>query len=365
MAAQDKQGYPYFMLKEIYEQPQVMANTMDGMVSEQGIDMAAVGLTPLLQTIRRVYISGCGTAYHAGLVGGYAIEKWAGVPIEVEIASEFSRRHLVWEPEALLIVISQSGETSDTLGVVEAAKRHNIPVLAVTNVQNSTIARKADYRIYTQAGPEIAIASTKAYISQITVMYMLAMEMAKIRNQKSAEDIKHLAAELLSVPDHIQGILADTEPIKRVAEAYYQAQTIFYLGRNFDAATAKEGALKLKETSYIHAEAYPTGEIKHGPMALVEQNVPVVMVNTQPNVADISFAVADVLMKQGGSIIMVCSARQAENASAYAYCLTVPDMDTDLTPLCTVIVLQLLAYYIAVRKGNDVDSPRHLVKAVI
>lgn len=365
--AAEKGGYEHFMLKEIHEQAKAIRNTMTKRIAG---DNSAIMLdelkwtTEFLSSFKKVFIVACGTAYHAGLVGKYYIEKLARIPVECDIASEFRYRQPIIDDETLTIVVSQSGETSDTLAALKEAKRLGSHTLAVTNVVGSSVAREADQTIYTWAGPEIAVASTKAYTTQLIVMLMLALYMAQLKKSVAADRLAEIIAGLQNIPAQINETLEDTEPIKMFAVKYANVEDAFFIGRLLDYYVALEGSLKLKEISYIHAEAYAAGELKHGPLALIVPGVPIVAIATQKSVYEKT--VSNIKeMKARGAVVIGISARQDYELVKYVdYVIKVPEADELLNPLLTVIPLQLLAYYVAIARGNDVDKPRNLAKSV-
>ena len=360
----EKGGYEHFMLKEIYEQPRVLTETLRGMINRGMVDMRDIDAEKILSTVEKIYIVACGTAYHAGLVGRYAIEKLARIPVETDIASEFRYRDILWQPHSLMIVISQSGETADTLAALREAKRHGVPVLAVTNVVGSSVAREADAVIYTHAGPEIAVASTKAYISQILVMYLLALQLAGQQHKADKSELIRLSAVLPQLEGLVEAVLAQEESIRRLAEKYRTVESTFFLGRGLDYAVAMEGALKLKEISYIHAEAYAAGELKHGPLALIDQGVPVLALITQDALVDKSISNIKEVKARGAVVVAICKQNLVEACQDCDECIVLPDIDPFLAPLLAVVPLQLFAYYMAVYRGTDVDKPKNLAKSV-
>ncbi|MDO4539473.1 MAG: glutamine--fructose-6-phosphate transaminase (isomerizing) [Syntrophomonadaceae bacterium] len=360
----EKGGYEHFMLKEIHEQPRVLTETLRGMIGEDGsVDMSGSGAEHLLREVKKIYIVACGTAYHAGLIGRYAIEKLARIPVEADIASEFRYRDVLWQPQTLMIVISQSGETADTLAALREAHRHGVPVLAVTNVVGSSVAREADAVIYTHAGPEIAVASTKAYISQILVMYLLALQLARPRPE-AGDGIRRLSAELLKLPAQVEAVLKQEAQVKALAQKYQDVQSTFFLGRGLDFAVAMEGALKLKEISYVHAEAYAAGELKHGPLALIDHGVPVLALITQSHLVDKSISNIKEVKARGAVVIAICPGNLAGACAECDEQILLPDIDDFLSPLAAVVPLQLFAYYMAVFRQADVDKPKNLAKSV-
>ncbi len=356
--------YQHFMIKEIHEQPQTVKLELGSYFKNDLVDLEALGIDELLNGVQKIYMIGCGTAYHAGLVGRTLIEKLAKIPVESDIASEFGYRDIPWGKNELMVVITQSGETTDTLVALREAKRNNIPVLAITNVKDSTIAREADKAIYTQAGPEISIASTKAYTSQLVVMYLLALYLAKKQGTVDEATLKEIGKELSKIDSYLESIFDQEEAILEIAGQYYAMETTFFLGRGLDAAVAREGALKLKETSYIHAEAYPTGELKHGPIALVTDGLPVVTVITQDHMVEKSMANIREIKERGGKVIAVCKENLVRECRECDEIMIIPDVNPLITPILSVVPLQMFAYYVATLRGNDVDKPRNLTKSV-
>ena len=360
----EKNGYPHFMLKEIHEQPRALRDTMRGRIADGRIEFPDVQLDLFLQDVQKVFIVGCGTAYHAGMVGRYLIEKLARVPVEVDIASEFRYREVLWPEKSILIVVSQSGETADTLAVLREAKRRGVKILAVTNVVGSSVAREADAVLYTWAGPEISVASTKAYSTQVLLMYMIAIFMAEQRGTLPPEVITGMVKELAALPDKILQVLECSAGVEAITGKYHQASSAFFLGRGLDHMIALEGALKLKEISYIHAEAYAAGELKHGTLALIEEGVPVISLITQDDLQDKMMSNIKEVKARKGTIIGITKEGMAKIIEEYNEVITIPNADQLFTPLLSVIPLQLLAYHMAVARGCDVDNPRNLAKSV-
>jgi glucosamine--fructose-6-phosphate aminotransferase (isomerizing) len=365
--AAEKGGFAHFMLKEIYEQPKAVRDTLTGRLDKDGKGVTFNELNwtaDELKAINKIFIVACGTAYHAGIVGKYYLEKLARIPVEVDIASEFRYRSPIIDSSCLCIFVSQSGETSDTLEALKEARRLGARTVAVTNVVGSSISREADQTIYTYAGPEIAVASTKAYTTQLVVMLLLAMYVAKLRGKISAEKMSTLVTCIKNVPEQIHKILENVEPIKVFATQYGSCEDAFFLGRSLDYAVALEGALKLKEISYIHAEAYAAGELKHGTLALIVEGVPVIVLATQPHVYDKTISNLQEVKARDAIVIgigMEGDKKLAQHADSVIY---VPRTDEDLAPILAVIPLQLIAYYAALTRGCDVDKPRNLAKSV-
>ena len=365
--AAEKGGYEHFMLKEIHEQPKAVRDTMSARLAK---DDSAVVLDELkwnedfLNSFHKIFIVACGTAYHAGLVGKYYIERLARIPVECDIASEFRYRSPIIDDCTLTIVISQSGETIDTLAALKEAKRLGSKTLAVTNVVGSSIAREADQVIYTWAGPEIAVASTKAYTTQLIVMFMLALYMAGIRRTLPAARIHELIGKLREIPAQISETLEDVEPIKTFAKVYGFNEDVFFIGRSLDYDVALEGSLKLKEISYIHAEAYAAGELKHGTLALIVEGIPVIALATQKSVYEKTLSNIKEVKARDAVVIGIAAANDTELEKYVDHVIKVPETDELLIPLLTVVPLQLLAYYAAITRGSDVDKPRNLAKSV-
>ncbi|WP_066637944.1 glutamine--fructose-6-phosphate transaminase (isomerizing) [Desulfolucanica intricata] len=363
----EKHGYEHFMLKEIFEQPKVLRDTLRGRISDDNaaVVLDEISLTPEeIKNTNKIFITACGTAYHAGLVGKYVIEKLARLPVEVDIASEFRYREPIIEPGSLVIVVSQSGETADTLAALREAHRQGAKVIAITNVVDSSIAREADEVIYTWAGPEIAVASTKAYTTQLTAMYLLALHFAGIRGTQEPEEIKRIITDMRNISRGVESILASTEHIEAFAGHYASCEDAFFIGRGLDYTVAMEGSLKLKEISYIHAEAYAAGELKHGTLALIVENVPVVALATQPALLEKMISNIKEVHARGASIIALALEGMTEIEEVAERVIYVPKIHPILTSVLTVVPLQLLAYYMAVARGCDVDKPRNLAKAV-
>lgn len=365
--AAEKGGFEHFMLKEIYEQPKAMRDTLTGRLDAEQlrIDFPELSWTAEeLEDINKIFIVACGTAYHAGIVGKYYLEKLARVPVEVDIASEFRYRDPLVDGNSLTIVISQSGETSDTLAALREAKRLGARTLAVTNVVGSSIAREADQVVYTYAGPEIAVASTKAYTTQLLAMLLLAVYIGRLRGQLAPEQEQQLARGLSSVPEQIHQMLENVDQIKVFAREYGSSEDAFFLGRSLDYAVALEGALKLKEISYIHAEAYAAGELKHGTLALIVAGVPVIVLATQMDVYDKVVSNLQEVKAREAVVIAIGFEGDASLAKYADHVIYIPHTDKYLAPLLAVLPLQLLAYYAALTRGCDVDKPRNLAKSV-
>lgn len=365
--AAEKGGYEHFMLKEINEQPKAVRDTMSQRITA---DKKAISFEELawdadyLNLFNKIYIVACGTAYHAGLVGKYYIEKLARVLVEVDVASEFRYRDPIVDEHTLLIVVSQSGETSDTLAALKESKRRGAKTLAITNVVGSSVAREADQVVYTWAGPEIAVASTKAYTTQLVLFFMLALYMAEIKQSITAERTAQLVAQLHEIPAQVSEILSDVDPIKTFAKQYGFNEDVFYIGRGLDYAVSLEGALKLKEISYIHAEAYAAGELKHGTLALIVEGVPVIALATQRNVYEKTLSNIKEVKARDAVVIGIAAEGDTELKKYVDHVMHVPATDEFIMPILSVIPLQLLAYYAAITRGCDVDKPRNLAKSV-
>ena len=363
--AAEKGGYPHFMLKEINEQPAAITATVSPRVENGLPDLRVPELTDeRLRRIGTVHLVGCGTAMHAGMVGKAAIEALARVPAQVEIASEFRYRNPILRPEDLVIIISQSGETSDTLAALKLAKSRGVPVLAIVNVVGSSIARAADYVMYTYAGPEIAVASTKAYMVQMCVLYLFALRLAYARGMQTDAEIRRLTAELLRAGEVIKPRLADCEQIKYLASRFVNTQSCFFIGRGFDYSLSLEGSLKLKEISYVHSDAYAAGELKHGTISLVTDGVPVIALATQKQVYEKTISNAKETKSRGAKVLLFTTRDAVVPDGVADYVVRLDDYDDLLMPLQLIVLLQLFAYYMAVLRGCDVDKPRNLAKSV-
>ncbi len=363
--AAEKGGYPHFMLKEINEQPAAITATVSPRVENGLPDLRVPELTDeRLRRIGTVHLVGCGTAMHAGMVGKAAIEALARVSAQVEIASEFRYRNPILRPEDLVIIISQSGETSDTLAALKLAKSRGVPVLAIVNVVGSSIARAADYVMYTYAGPEIAVASTKAYMVQMCVLYLFALRLAYARGMQTDAEIRRLTAELLRAGEVIKPRLADCEQIKYLASRFVNTQSCFFIGRGFDYSLSLEGSLKLKEISYVHSDAYAAGELKHGTISLVTDGVPVIALATQKQVYEKTISNAKETKSRGAKVLLFTTRDAVVPDGVADYVVRLDDYDDLLMPLQLIVPLQLFAYYMAVLRGCDVDKPRNLAKSV-
>jgi len=362
-----KGGYKHFLLKEIHEQPTAIIDTLRGRLNQ---DAASVtlgelnGLEKEIAGLQKVTIVACGTAWHAGLIGRCAIERLARLPVDVDYGSEYRYRDPIIDSSTLMIVVSQSGETADTLAAVEAAHERGAKVLAICNVLDSSIARKSDYVLYTHAGPEISVASTKAFTTQLAAFYLLAIWMGRCRGALSKEQEAGYVQALTELPRLIETALKEEETIARVARQLSAVSDVLYLGRNVNFPVALEGALKLKEISYIHAEGYPSGEMKHGPIALIDEQMPVVVIIPKDEVYGKTLSNLKEVESRGGRILAVTDAADAELERISEWVVAVPKTDSLLMPVVLAIPLQLLAYYVAVERGSDVDQPRNLAKSV-
>lgn len=368
-ASAEKAGYDHFMRKEMHEQPRALKDTLSSRISldNRYVQLNEVSLTPQqIKDFTRIKMVGCGTAYHAGIVGKYLIEKLVRIPVEVDIASEFRYRDPLLDERTLVVVISQSGETADTLAALREAKRKGARVLAVTNVVGSSISREADDVLYTWAGPEIAVASTKAYTTQLICMYLLGLYLAQVRRTLSEEEIATMITHLRQLPQQVQMILNREQQIKKLAETYTRSEleNIFFIGRGLDYAVAMEGSLKLKEITYIHAEAYAAGELKHGTFALIEEGFPIIALGTQESLLEKTVNNVKELKARGATVIGLALEGDTQLQECVDEIIHLPRTHNDLTSILAVIPLQLLAYYAAVTRGTNVDQPRNLTKAV-
>ena len=365
MEAAEKGGYPHFMLKEINEQPAAITATVSPRVENGLPDLRIPELSDeVLRGIGTIHLVACGTAMHAGMVGKAAIEALARVPAEVDIASEFRYRNPILRPNDLVIIISQSGETSDTLAALKLAKSRGVPVLAIVNVVGSSIARAADHVLYTYAGPEIAVASTKAYMVQMCVLYLFAFRLALARGEQTEAEIRRLTAELLRASEVIKPRLADCEQIKYLASRFVNTQSCFFIGRGFDYSLSLEGSLKLKEISYVHSDAYAAGELKHGTISLITEGVPVIALATQKQVYEKTISNAKETKSRGAKVLLFTTKNAVVPEGVADHVVRLDDYDDLLMPLQLIVPLQLFAYYMAVLRGCDVDKPRNLAKSV-
>ena len=362
--AAEKGGWEHFMLKEIHEQPKVIADTINSAVHDGEIDFTEVGLSDkALKKIKGVVIVGCGSAYHAGVVMQYVIEDLARLPVRVELASEYRYRNPVVNGE-LVIVISQSGETADSLAAMREAHKNGLKTLAIVNVLGSSIAREADYVFYTKAGPEISVATTKAYSAQLVAGYLLAIKLAKVRKTVSEECGKALLSELCSIPEKVKELLNSKQEIQKFASETMDRSDVFFIGRGTDYAVSIEGSLKLKEISYIHSEAYAAGELKHGTISLIEKGTLVFGVLTQKGLVEKTISNLEETASRGALIAAVAAENVSVESTGIKNVFRIPLTDMHFTPSLAVIPLQLFAYYLSVLRGNDVDKPRNLAKSV-
>ena len=361
----EKGGYEHFMLKEIHEQPRAVRDTIGAYVKDGKIDLSETGLTDeKLQEIERIYIVACGSAYHVGMVGKYVIEELADIPVEVDLASEFRYRNPKLVKNSLVVIVSQSGETADSLAALRLAKERKIPVLGIVNVVGSSIARESDYILYTYAGPEISVATTKAYSTQLIAMYLLAIQAAKVKDVIAEERYAALIEELGTLPEKIQKTLDDKERIQWFASKYANAKDVFFIGRGIDYAISMEGSLKMKEISYIHSEAYAAGELKHGTISLIEDGILVVGVATQAALFEKTISNM-VEVKSRGAYLMGLTTYGNYNIEDTAdFAVYVPQTESFFATSLAFVPLQLMGYYVSVAKGLDVDKPRNLAKSV-
>ena len=363
--AAEKAGYEHFMLKEMYEQPKTVSDTLTPRVKGNDIVIEELNMTDEeLKAINKIHIVACGSAYHAGMTGKYVLEGIARIPVEVDLASEFRYRDPILEEGAMVIVISQSGETADTLAALREAKARGCKVLGIVNVVGSSIAREADNVMYTWAGPEIAVATTKAYTAQLIAMYLLAMKLGKVRGKLSEETFASLLGDLKRLPDQIELLLNNKNKIQRFANRYIGAKDVFFIGRGIDYAISLEGSLKLKEISYIHSEAYAAGELKHGTISLIEEGTLVAAVSTQPDLYAKTISNMVEVKARGAFVLAVTCEGNTEIEKAADYVIYIPETNQYFANSLAIIPLQLFGYYVAVGKGCDVDKPRNLAKSV-
>ncbi len=363
----EKGGYDHFMQKEIFEQPRAITDTIGTRINESGqdVDLDGIGFSrEELDGLQGVTLVACGTSYYASLLGKYMIEQLAGIPCEVDLASEFRYRKPIVGSKRIVIPVSQSGETADTLAAVEEAKRQGARVLAICNVRESTIARVSDDVLYTHAGPEIGVASTKAFVTQAVALYLIALKFGIVRKRLAGDELRTRLHDAMRLPRMVEGVLGLDEAIQRVARRYFKAEDFLFLGRGMMYPIAMEGALKLKEISYIHAEGYAAGEMKHGPIALIDENMPVVVIATKGELHDKLVSNLEQVRTRDGQVIAIASKGDDEIAAKANEVLYVDDLGEFLTSILVVVPLQLLAYHIATLKGTDVDQPRNLAKSV-
>jgi len=365
----EKGGYDHFMLKEIHEQPETIRNAMRGRLLQEEGTAKLGGLRDVidkLRNARRIIISACGTSWHAGLIGEYMLEQYARIPVEVEYASEFRYRNPVIYKDDVLFLISQSGETADTLAALREAKRKGATVLGIVNVVGSTIARESHGGIYIHAGPEIGVASTKAFTAQLTVLSLLTLMLGRMSTASglSIGDGKNIAQELLAIPDKVSQILKDTKQVIDIAEEFKDYRNFLYLGRGYNFPVALEGALKLKEISYIHAEGYPAAEMKHGPIALIDKDMPVVFIAPHDETYEKIISNIEEVRARKGRVIAITNEEDTKLSELAEFVIKIPKALNFLMPILSIVPLQLLAYYIAVKRGCNVDQPRNLAKSV-
>ncbi len=363
--AAEKAGFEHFMMKEIHEQPKVVGDTLNSVLKDGQFDLSSVGLSEEeIKDISQIYIVACGSAYHVGIAAQYVIEDLAKIPVRVELGSEFRYRNPLLDPKGLVIVISQSGETADSLAALRESKEKGVRTMAIVNVVGSSIAREADSVFYTLAGPEIAVATTKAYSTQLMATYILALQFAKVRGEISDETYKNMIAELQTIPDKIAKILDDKERIQWFASKQANAHDVFFVGRGIDYAICMEGSLKMKEISYIHSEAYAAGELKHGTISLIEDDILVVGVLTQPDLYEKTISNMVECRGRGAYLMGLTTFGQYNIEDSTDFAVYIPKIDPHFATSLAVIPLQLLGYYISVAKGLDVDKPRNLAKSV-
>jgi glucosamine--fructose-6-phosphate aminotransferase (isomerizing) len=365
VAAAEKSGFEHFMMKEMCEEPKVIRDTINPRIKNGRIALDSVKISAEdLKGIEKIFIVACGTAHHAGVIGKYLIEKLARIPVETDVASEFRYRDPMINEKNLLIIISQSGETIDTLFALREAKKKGARVLSIVNVVGSSIARESDNVLYTWAGPEIAVASTKAYNTQLTALYLIALDFAWKKGTIGEPELNAMLKGLREIPEAIEKILSDREDIQKFAAQHYNAKSIFFIGRGLDYALSMEGSLKLKEISYIHSEAYAGGELKHGTIALIEKGTLVVCPMTQETLFEKMVSNIKEVKARGAVVMVITQERNSGVEKVADIVVTIPDVDSVLAPIAAVTPMQLFAYYMAVLKGCDVDKPRNLAKSV-
>ena len=363
--AAEKAGFEHFMMKEIHEQPKAVRDTVNSVVRDGKIDLGGVGITEEeIQKLQQIYIVACGSAYHVGVAAQYVIEELAQIPVRVELASEFRYRRMLFAPNSLVIIVSQSGETADSLAALREAKTHGIKTLAIVNVVGSTIAREADHVFYTLAGPEIAVATTKAYSTQLIASYILSIEFARVRGMIDEDRAAELIAELQTIPDKIEKLLEDKERIQWFAAKQMNAQNMFFIGRGIDYAVSLEGSLKMKEISYIHSEAYAAGELKHGTISLIEPGTLVIGVLTQQDLYEKTVSNMVECKSRGAYLMALTTYGNYSIEDCAEFVIYIPKTDPLFAASLAVIPLQLMGYYVSVSKGLDVDKPRNLAKSV-
>ena len=362
--AAEKAGYEHFMLKEMYEQPKTVSDTISPRIRDKDIVIEELKMTDEeIKALKKIYIVACGSAYHAGVTAKYVLEGLARIPVEVDVASEFRYRNPILEENSMVIVISQSGETADSLAALREAKERGFQVLGIVNVVGSSIAREADSVMYTWAGPEIAVATTKAYSAQLVTLYLLAIKFARIRGVIGKKQFDDMLYDLRCLPDQIELLLGQKEKIQHFANRYVGAREIFFIGRGIDYAISLEGSLKLKEISYIHSEAYAAGELKHGTISLIEDGTLVVALATQPALFQKTISNMVEVKARGAFVMAVTNEGNKEIEKASDYVIYIPETNPYFTNSLAIIPLQLFAYYVAVGRGCDVDKPRNLAKS--
>ena len=363
--AAEKAGFEHFMMKEIHEQPKAVRDTVNSVVRDGKIDLSGVGITEEeIQKLQQIYIVACGSAYHVGVAAQYVIEELAQIPVRVELASEFRYRRMLFAPNSLVIIVSQSGETADSLAALREAKAYGVKTLAIVNVVGSTIAREADHVFYTLAGPEIAVATTKAYSTQLIASYILSIEFARVRGMIDEDRAAELIAELQTIPDKIEKLLEDKERIQWFAAKQMNAQNMFFIGRGIDYAVSLEGSLKMKEISYIHSEAYAAGELKHGTISLIEPGTLVIGVLTQQDLYEKTVSNMVECKSRGAYLMALTTYGNYSIEDCAEFVIYIPKTDPLFAASLAVIPLQLMGYYVSVAKGLDVDKPRNLAKSV-
>ncbi len=361
----EKAGYPHFMLKEIYEQPRAITDTVRPRIKGNEIVLDKIVLDAHnVNSIDKIDIIGCGSAYHAGIVGKSFIEKYCRIRVNCVLASEYIYSDPITDNRTLTIIISQSGETADTLAALKLAKKSGSHTVAVVNVLESAIAREADDVLYTHAGPEIAVATTKGYTTQVAALYLIGLKMARIKHNISEDRYKSLLRKITELPEKVQHILDDTSKIKTFAEKYSSHKCVFFIGRGTDYAASLEGALKLKEISYIHAEAYAAGELKHGTISLIEKGTITIAIVTQSALQQKMLSNIKAVQSRYGSVLAIATPKTSDVGEFCDGMFVMPECDDDLSPVLTAVALQLFAYYVAADRGCDIDKPRNLAKSV-
>ena len=364
--AAEKGGYEHFMFKEIMEQPEALRRAVFPRIRDGEVCLEDFSLTDeYIRSLRKLYIVACGSSYHVGMVGKYSLERILRVPVEVALASEFRYMDPIVDEQTLVVVISQSGETLDTMAALREARRLGAKILSIVNVVGSSIARESDQVLYTWAGPEIAVATTKAYTTQLAVLDLLGLYMAKVLGSLDGDERRRVLDEMLLLPEKLETVLSGREDIQYFASRYFNLNSVFFIGRNIDYALGLEGSLKLKEISYIHSEAYASGELKHGTISLIEEGTLVVALGTYVTLFDKAMSnIVEVKTRGGDVLALTAESRRAEMASAANGVIAIPDVHPMLMPLLGVAPLQLFAYYVALMRGCDIDKPRNLAKSV-